>query len=88
MINVSCSVKNYVEDGINVVVRSAQRQKDRDYYIDVIQIEVDGKICLVDTVDIQDAIDKCSNRRGRRGSAYRQYVPIRDNPNWEERDEE
>lgn len=87
MINVSCSVKNYVKDGINVVVRSAQRQKDLDYYITVVQIEVDGKTCLVDVKDIQDAIDKCSNRLGRRGRSYLGYISVRDERD-RDRDEE
>lgn len=88
MINVSCSVKNYVKDGINVVVRSAQRQKDRDYYINVVQIEVDGKTCLVDVTDIQDAIDKCSNRLGRRERAYLGYIPVRDERDRDEEEDE
>lgn len=85
MFNVSCNVKNYVKDGINVIVRTAQRQKDRDYYI---EIEVGGKTCLVDVADIHDAIDKCCSRLGRRGGAYRGYAPVRDNPYYEESDEE
>lgn len=88
MINVVCSVKDQAEKNSTIIVRSAQEQKDRDYFIDVVEIEVKGETCLVDVQDIMDAIDKCSSRRGRRGSYNRGYIPVRDNPNWEEESEE
>jgi len=88
MINVVCSVENQAKKNSEVIVRSAQEQKDRDYFIDVVEIEVGGARCLVDVRDIQDAIDKCSNRRGRRGSYNRGYIPVRDNPNWEDTNDE
>ena len=88
MINVVCSVENQAKKNSEVIVRSAQDRKDRDYFIDVVEIEVNGEKCLVDVNDIQDAIDKCSYRRGRRGPAYRNYVRIHENPNWEENGEE
>jgi hypothetical protein len=88
MINVVCSVKDQAEKNSTVIVRSAQEQKDRDYFIDVVEIEVKGEICLVDVQDIIDAIEKCSSRRGRRGSYTRGYIPLRGNPNWEEESEE
>lgn len=88
MINVVCSVENQNKKNSEVIVRSAQDRKDRDYFIDVVEIEVNGEKCLVDVNDIQDAIDKCSYRRGRRGPAYRNYVSNRGNPNWGENEEE
>lgn len=88
MINVVCSVKDQAEKNSTVIVRSAQEQKDRDYFIDVVEIEVRGERCLVDVQDIRDAIDKCSARRGRMGSYNRRYIPVRETPNWEEESEE
>jgi hypothetical protein len=88
MINVVCSVENQAKKNSEVIVRSTQDRKDRDYFIDVVEIEVNGEKCLVDVTDIQDAIMKCSSRRGRRGPAYRNYIPNRENPNWEEESEE
>ncbi len=88
MINVVCSVKDQAEKNSTIIVRSAQEQKDRDYFIDVVEIEVKGERCLVDVKDIQDAIDKCSIRRGRRGSYNRGYIPVRETPNWEDDSEE
>ena len=88
MINVVCSVKDLSEKNSTIIVRSAQKQKDKDYFIDVVEIEVKGERCLVDVRDIQDAIDKCSIRNGRRGSYSRGYIPVRDNPNWEDANEE
>ena len=88
MINVVCSVKDQAEKNSTVIVRSAQKQKDRDYFIDVVEIEVRGERCLVDVQDIMDANEKCSSRRGRRGSYNRGYIPVRDNPNWEDASDE
>lgn len=88
MINVTCSVQNQAKKNSEVIVRSAQKQKDRDYYIDVVEIEINGEKCLVDAMDIQDAIEKCSCRRGRRGPSHRNYIPVRENPSWEENEEE
>lgn len=88
MINVTCNVKNLANNNSEVIVRSAQKQKDRDYFIDAVEIEINGEKCLVDALDILDAIEKCSNRRGRRGTSYRGYVPVRGNLERDESEEE
>ena len=88
MINVVCSVKNQAKKNTEVIVRSTENRKEADHLIDVVEIEVNGEKCLVDVLDIQDAIEKCSRRCGRRSPAYRNYIPVRGNPNWEENEEE
>lgn len=88
MINITCAVQNLDKKNSEIIVRSAQKQKDRDYYIDVVEIEINGEKCLVDAMDIQDAIEKCSRSRGRRGAYHRNYMPVRENPSLEENEEE